>query len=255
LARISEVVQSALVGTAFLHRALLVAAVASLLTGCRQPQPPAGEGSVMLPPDACVDRPPTSRYTCQQEARWGKCDESWMHSSCDQTCGRCYRGAASCPARVNGERMGAKLRFDAPLTSFTRTFELRYNNPNHPDYDQVRVARDPASRGHYTLRASSWTVYGTSRIAVVLDLETGEIVRQAEVSGHDLGTVRVAFPPQGDAAAFRKELAALREIVARVQAGYWLADEGFEQPALAELIGPLCYIDALDAALVKGATG
>lgn len=242
-------------GIVILRRALLAAAVASLLVGCWQRRPPATDGSAMLPPDACVDRPPTSRYTCQQEAGWGKCGESWMHSSCDQTCGRCYLGAASCPAKVTGERMGAKLRFDAPLGAFAQTFELRYNNPNHPDYDRVRVARDPASRGHYTLRASSWTVYGTSRVAVVLDLETGEIVRQSEVSGHDLGTVRVAFPPQGDTAGYRKELAALREIVVRVQAGYWLADQGFEQPALAELLGPLCYVDALDAALAKGAAG
>jgi hypothetical protein len=150
--------------------------------------------------------------------------------------------------------MGARLRFDAPLTSFARTFELRYNNPNHPDHDQVRVARDPSHLGHYTLHAVSWTVYATSKIEVVLDLETGAIVRHSDASGHDLGSARVAFPPQGDAAAYRRELASLREIVARVQAGYWLADEGFAQPALAELIGPLCYLDALDAALQAGAT-
>ena len=152
----------------------------------------------------------------------------------------------------SGKRIGAKLRFDAPLTSFARTFELRYDNPNHPDLDQVRVARDPSSRGHYTLRAVSRTTYATSRLSVVLDLETGEIVRQADASGHDLGSARLSFPAAGDSTAYRKELATLREIVARVQTGYWLPEGGFEQSAVPELVGALCYIDALDAALRAG---
>ncbi|AUX47818.1 uncharacterized protein SOCE26_093420 [Sorangium cellulosum] len=37
----------------------------------------------------CTDTPPDSRYTCAQQAGWGKCSETWMRGFCDRSCGRC----------------------------------------------------------------------------------------------------------------------------------------------------------------------
>ncbi|WP_437811246.1 hypothetical protein [Sorangium sp. So ce1078] len=37
----------------------------------------------------CADTPPSSQYTCAQQASWGKCNESWMQGFCNDTCGRC----------------------------------------------------------------------------------------------------------------------------------------------------------------------
>jgi mannan endo-1,4-beta-mannosidase len=39
--------------------------------------------------NACNDSPPSSDYTCQQQAEWGKCGEPWMQGHCDTACGRC----------------------------------------------------------------------------------------------------------------------------------------------------------------------
>jgi hypothetical protein len=38
---------------------------------------------------ACTDVPPSSAYTCAQQAGWGKCEEPWMAGYCNATCGRC----------------------------------------------------------------------------------------------------------------------------------------------------------------------
>jgi hypothetical protein len=32
---------------------------------------------------ACTDTPPDTRYTCAQQASWGKCGEPWMAGKCD----------------------------------------------------------------------------------------------------------------------------------------------------------------------------
>eukprot|EP00727_Mastigamoeba_balamuthi_P002650 m51a1_g12382 putative non-processive endoglucanase (409) ;mRNA; f:629972-631741 len=38
----------------------------------------------------CTDVPPDGRFTCAQQASWGKCNEPWMKSpTCDMSCGRC----------------------------------------------------------------------------------------------------------------------------------------------------------------------
>ncbi|PAV65292.1 hypothetical protein WR25_13032 [Diploscapter pachys] len=41
------------------------------------------------PPSGCTDVPPDGSYTCQQQAGFGKCNESWMQGHCDLSCGRC----------------------------------------------------------------------------------------------------------------------------------------------------------------------
>jgi hypothetical protein len=38
---------------------------------------------------ACTNVPPDAKYTCAQQAGWGKCNEPWMAGKCDQSCGRC----------------------------------------------------------------------------------------------------------------------------------------------------------------------
>lgn len=43
--------------------------------------PPSGGG--------CTDTPPDNRYSCADQARWGKCDRAWMQGFCDKSCGRC----------------------------------------------------------------------------------------------------------------------------------------------------------------------
>ena len=53
------------------------------LTPEPEPAPaPACEGG-------CCDDAPTSTYSCQQQAAWGKCGEAWMSGFCDFSCGRC----------------------------------------------------------------------------------------------------------------------------------------------------------------------
>ena len=38
---------------------------------------------------SCTDEAPDHRYTCAQQAGWGKCGESWMANKCNLSCGRC----------------------------------------------------------------------------------------------------------------------------------------------------------------------
>jgi len=37
----------------------------------------------------CSDVPPQGQYTCQQQAGWGKCNETWMAGLCCQSCHAC----------------------------------------------------------------------------------------------------------------------------------------------------------------------
>ncbi len=37
----------------------------------------------------CTDVAPDETYTCEQQASWGKCNETWMQDFCDTSCGRC----------------------------------------------------------------------------------------------------------------------------------------------------------------------
>lgn len=37
----------------------------------------------------CDDVPPDNVYTCEQQASWKKCGESWMEGLCRKSCGRC----------------------------------------------------------------------------------------------------------------------------------------------------------------------
>ena len=47
------------------------------------------------PPDTCTcsDVPPDNRYTCAQQASFGKCHEQWMRGYC---CKSCFACAKSC---------------------------------------------------------------------------------------------------------------------------------------------------------------
>merc|ERR1739844_195422 len=38
---------------------------------------------------SCSDVAPDSRYSCEQQAGWGKCKESWMQGHCCKTCFNC----------------------------------------------------------------------------------------------------------------------------------------------------------------------
>lgn len=40
-------------------------------------------------PSNCTDIAPDTRYTCEQQAEWGKCTQSFMANYCDKSCGRC----------------------------------------------------------------------------------------------------------------------------------------------------------------------
>ncbi len=44
------------------------------------------------PEGPCTDVPPDDRFSCAQQAAWGKCDESWMHGFCNRSCDRCQSG-------------------------------------------------------------------------------------------------------------------------------------------------------------------
>ncbi len=46
-------------------------------------------------PVACTDTPPDDRSTCAQQAGWGKCNETWMQSRCNASCGRCRSSVVS----------------------------------------------------------------------------------------------------------------------------------------------------------------
>ena len=37
----------------------------------------------------CTNNPPSQAHTCEQQAAWGKCGESWMSGYCNKSCGRC----------------------------------------------------------------------------------------------------------------------------------------------------------------------
>ncbi|KAK9905449.1 hypothetical protein WJX75_000098 [Coccomyxa subellipsoidea] len=40
------------------------------------------------------------QYTCQQQAGWGKCSESYMQGYCNRSCGRCTASSVPAPANV-----------------------------------------------------------------------------------------------------------------------------------------------------------
>jgi len=207
-----------------------------------------------IPPNACTDEAPTAEFTCRQQAAWGKCGEGWMRKACDDSCGRCFRGASSCGAALRGEAIPVRLRFDGRVSIFGETFELFSGNPNHPDRDAVHVGREDgaagASSGRYVLRATSTTTYGVDIRTVSLDLETGVLTKSTVMSGRDLGTTRVAFPADGgNREEYAEHLRALREIVARVQAGHVWREVGFDTGPRAELIDALCYLEALSVAV------
>eukprot|EP00884_Botryococcus_braunii_P020648 jgi/Botrbrau1/7267/Bobra.0318s0005.2 len=65
---------------------------------CRLSCGKCSNGTVMpaLPPpvsstDSCLDRSPDEKYTCTQQAAWGKCEEAWMAKGgfCKKACNRC----------------------------------------------------------------------------------------------------------------------------------------------------------------------
>ena len=49
---------------------------------------------------ACSDVPPDSRYTCQQQASWGKCNDPFMKNFCCRSCHACQCGHAVSEATV-----------------------------------------------------------------------------------------------------------------------------------------------------------
>ncbi len=59
-----------------------------LVNACLQPIPAHTTAGA---PSACTDIPPSSAYTCQDQARFGKCNESFVVQGgyCQKTCNRC----------------------------------------------------------------------------------------------------------------------------------------------------------------------
>jgi hypothetical protein len=53
---------------------------------------------------ACSDTPPDTQYTCQQQASWGKCTESWMANYCCRSCHSC---SSTCTSSSLGGAAGA----------------------------------------------------------------------------------------------------------------------------------------------------
>ena len=47
-------------------------------------------GAALATDVLCQDNPPDSSFTCEQQASWGKCGETWMQGFCDYSCGRCH---------------------------------------------------------------------------------------------------------------------------------------------------------------------
>jgi hypothetical protein len=48
------------------------------------------EGPKDPPPEGgCTNTPPDDKYSCADQAKWGKCGEPWMKGHCDRSCGRC----------------------------------------------------------------------------------------------------------------------------------------------------------------------
>ncbi|GAB4816650.1 hypothetical protein N2152v2_003696 [Parachlorella kessleri] len=56
----------------------------------------AGAQAQLAPAGACTDLAPDSRYTCEQQRGWGKCNAGWMLAGnwCQRTCNRCAPGAS-----------------------------------------------------------------------------------------------------------------------------------------------------------------
>merc|ERR1719321_308077 len=60
--------------------------------------------------------PPNTKFTCAQQAAWGKCSKSWMKGKCCRSCGCSKRGsgnaggskAGSAGGMGSGERMGVR---------------------------------------------------------------------------------------------------------------------------------------------------
>ncbi len=52
--------------------------------------------------EPCTDIAPSSDYTCEQQAGWGKCSEAWMQDYCDLSCARCSEDGAGGQGTVDG---------------------------------------------------------------------------------------------------------------------------------------------------------
>ena len=43
---------------------------------------------------SCSDVAPDAKYTCAQQASWGKCGEAWMKGFCCRSCFACQAGCS-----------------------------------------------------------------------------------------------------------------------------------------------------------------
>lgn len=162
--------------------------------------------------------------------------------------------AAACPGAVDGTPISVPLRFDAPLSTFAADFRMRSGNPNHPDVYAIALNDSaltivPSSTGHVGLRGYASRVYGTVRTWIELDLETGVLATRT-VSYPPVSDVVLPHPLDGgDRRAYSSALRNLRELVAFVQQGNYHPEYGFTDSARSELLGALCYLDAMMDAL------
>merc|ERR1712132_8211 len=68
-------------------------------------------------------QPRNTKFTCAQQAAWGKCSKSWMKNKCCRSCGGCSkRGSGNAGGMGSGERNGVREVGDdipPPNTKFT----------------------------------------------------------------------------------------------------------------------------------------
>ena len=81
-AEISKINEKAAVSTT--SRASSVPSFGNNPNATAQSRPQAGNTQ-----SSCTDIAPTQQYSCQQQAAWGKCNESWMAGKCNRSCNRC----------------------------------------------------------------------------------------------------------------------------------------------------------------------
>jgi hypothetical protein len=99
---------------------------------------PAAEAAPLAPGPAaeavaaqanCTDTPPDSRFTCQQQQRFGKCNEPWMVQGnfCAATCGRCTPAEAPVSPATEGRCTDTR-----PDSRFTCQQQQRFGKCNEP---------------------------------------------------------------------------------------------------------------------------
>jgi hypothetical protein len=76
--------------------------------------------------------PPSTDYTCPQQAGWGKCTETWMAGKCDASCGRC-----SLPPPPFPKCQNCRPKFASGVNMAWINFSADVPNPDLPIWSTV----------------------------------------------------------------------------------------------------------------------